>query len=130
MHLTIAMLVSAAAMLMLGARSLRTLRLPVMVYLLSYTATTVVGASVILDEFGLQQFRSAFPAYNPEEFKIVGTPLYWILLLAPLFLVPAGARVGATLAQARICSRLLGLIPADGRLIAIFYAVVAAAASW
>lgn len=71
---------------------------PLVAYLGAYAATAVVGATVILTPFGRAQAQIFLPGFVPDNISTLGSPLYWVLLFAPLLVVPvfafAGIRAG------------------------------------
>ena len=122
---------TAGAALLIGSRPFKDLRPPLLTYLGAYALTTVIGATVLLDGFGLRQFRIFLPDYHPETFRTLGSPLYWVLLLAPFMLIPIGAKVGAGLAALRPMSRWLDRVPdGDRRTAYVFYSIIALGVAW
>ncbi|MEH2511218.1 putative RecA/RadA family phage recombinase [Nitrobacteraceae bacterium AZCC 1564] len=76
--------------------------LPTLTFVLAYGATTVVGASFLLDPFGQAQFQYFMGTDTVQYMATLGGLSYWSLLLMPLALAPIGAIVGYKLSQPTI----------------------------
>src|SRR5215467_13906234 len=68
--------------------------LPVITYLCAYVGTCVLGAAILLTEFGQTQAKIFLPNFEPARMQTFGSELYLAVLLAPLLIVPAFAFVG------------------------------------
>jgi hypothetical protein len=68
--------------------------LPVITYLCAYIGTSVLGAVVLLTEFGQTQAKIFLPSFEPAQMQTFGSTLYLAVLLAPLVVVPAFAFIG------------------------------------
>ncbi len=62
--------------------------LPTLTFVLAYGATTVVGASFLLDPFGQIQFQYFIGTDAVQHMATLGNVAYWSLLLMPLALCP------------------------------------------
>jgi hypothetical protein len=111
-HLAVALAVSSVAMVTVWLR-LKPLRMPLLIYFAAYTATTVIGAAALLDDVGLREFEINQPMFHPEDYPLIGSMTYWVLLLSPFFLVPVGAAAGGYAANFKIADRLVGFVNRD-----------------
>lgn len=109
-------------------RSLNPVILPVIVYLLAYVATSILGAAVLLTEFGQRQAQIFLPDFDPDRMQTFGSALYLALLFAPLLLVPAFAVVGLRTGDAAI-RRLVHFKIADPST-GMLYALMVVFAGW
>ena len=108
-HLAVALAVSSVAMVTV-CLCLKPLRMPLLIYFAAYTATTVIGAAALLDEVGLREFEINQPMFRPEDYPLIGSMTYWVLLLSPFFLVPVGAAAGGYAANFTLANRLAGFL--------------------
>jgi hypothetical protein len=76
------------------ARLAQPASLPVIAYLCAYIGTSVLGAAVLLTEFGEAQAKIFLPDFEPAQMRTFGSALYLALLFLPLVVVPAFALVG------------------------------------
>jgi len=97
----IAVVISTAACLKFLPRKVL---LPTLTFILAYGATTVVGASLLLDPFGQTQFQYFMGTDAVQYMATLGGASYWSLLLMPLVLAPIGSIVGYKLSQPMISS--------------------------
>jgi len=129
-HLAIALAVAFVAMATVWLR-LRPLRMPLLVYFIVYTVTTVIGAAALLDDVGLREFEINQPMFRPEDYPLIGSTTYWILLLAPFFLVPVGAALGRHAANIGLVNRSAAVARADeSYAIPIVYLIACACAGY
>ncbi len=63
-------------------------------FVLSYGATTIFGATFLLDPIGKMQFEYFIGTYAVQHMATVGGTLYWSILFLPLAAVPFGVIVG------------------------------------
>ena len=89
-HLVAALATSFFAIVLIWF-CLKPTRIPLLTYFIAYTATTVIGAAALLDDAGLREFRLHQPMFRPEDYPLIGSTTYWLLLLTPFILVPVGA---------------------------------------
>jgi hypothetical protein len=73
--------------------------LPTLTFVLAYGATTVVGATFLLDPFGQIQFQYFMGTDTVQYMTTLGSASYWSLLLMPLILTPIGSIIGYKLSQ-------------------------------
>jgi hypothetical protein len=126
MHLAVALAVSSVAMVTVWLR-LKPLRMPLLIYFAAYTATTVIGAAALLDEVGLREFEINQPMFHPEDYPLIGSMTYWILLLSPFFLIPIGAAAGGYAANFKLANRLVAFANRDEKnIIPIVYWIAGA----
>lgn len=83
---------------------MRAVSLPVFVFLFSYAATTVFGATLLLTPFGARHFQYFMGTDAIRHMGTIGSPFYWALLLMPFCVVPLGAVIGQ-----RLTGRVLGI---------------------
>src|SRR5580704_17518760 len=112
MHLAVALAVSSVAMVTVWLR-LKPLRMPLLIYFAAYTVTTVIGAAALLDKVGLREFEINQPMFHPEDYPLIGSMTYWVLLLSPFFIVPVGAAAGEHAAKIKLASRLAAFLNRD-----------------
>jgi hypothetical protein len=106
---------------------LKPARLPLLTYFIAYSATTVVGAAALLDDTGLREFRIHQPMFRPEDYTLIGSPTYWILLLAPFAVVPVGAALGLRGADIKLVDRLAAFVAKDDRsIVPLVYSIAGA----
>jgi len=129
-HLAIALAVGFVAMATVWL-CLQPLRMPLLIYFIAYIVTTVIGAAALLDDVGLREFEINQPMFRPADYPLIGSTTYWILLLAPFFLVPVGAALGRRATNVALVNRLAGLARADERYeITIVYWIACACAAY
>ena len=129
-HFAIALAVISVAMVTVWLR-LKPLRMPLLIYFAAYTLTTVIGAAALLDEVGLRQFQIHQPMFRPEDYPLVGSMTYWVLLLSPFFLVPIGAVAGGRAANIKLVNRLARFMNSEENyIIPIVYAIAAACTAY
>jgi hypothetical protein len=129
-HLAVALAVSSVAMVAVWLR-LKPLRMPLLTYFAAYTATTVIGAAALLDDVGLREFEINQPMFHPEDYPLIGSMTYWVLLLSPFFLVPIGAAAGGYAANFNLANRLAAFVNRDEKyIIPIVYWIAAACTAY
>jgi hypothetical protein len=122
-HLAVALAVSSVATVMVWLH-LKALRMPLLVYFTAYTITTVIGAAALLDQVGLREFEINQPTFRPEDYPLIGSVTYWVLLLSPFFLVPVGAAAGEYAANVKLAGRLAAFVNRDEKyIIPIVYSI-------
>jgi len=127
-HLIVALSISLFAMALTWSY-LKPARMPLLIYFLAYTTTTVVGAAGLLDDIGMRQFQIHQPMFHPEDYPLVGSTTYWLLLLAPFFLVPIGAAAGLRMANIKLAERSAAFVTGhEPSVRLIFYSIVCACA--
>jgi hypothetical protein len=110
---------------------LKPTRIPLLTYFIAYTATTVIGAAALLDETGLREFRLHQPMFRPEDYPLIGSATYWLLLLAPFFLVPVGAALGFRAADIKLVNRSAAFVTnEESPIVLIVYSIVCACAGY
>ena len=129
-HLAVALAVSSVAMVTVWLR-LKPLRMPLLIYFAAYTATTVIGAAALLDDVGLREFEINQPMFHPENYPLIGSMTYWVLLLLPFFLVPVGAAAGGYAANFKLADRLSDFVNRDEKyIIPIVYWIAGACTAY
>jgi hypothetical protein len=129
-HLAVALAVGFVAMMLVWLR-LKSLRMPLLVYFTAYTVTTVIGAAALLDKAGLREFQINQPMFRQEDYPLIGSMTYWVLLLSPFFLVPVGAAAGEHAAKIRLADRLAAFVNRDEKyIIPIVYAIASGCAAY
>jgi len=110
---------------------LKPTRIPLLTYFIAYTATTVVGAAALLDETGFREFRLHQPMFRPEDYPLIGSATYWLLMLAPFFLVPVGAALGFRAADIKLVNRSAAFVMnEESPIVLIVYSIVFACAGY
>lgn len=102
--------------------------LPVITYLCAYVGTSVVGATVLLTEFGQAQAKIFLPHFEPAQMQTFGSARYLAVLLAPILVVPAFAFVGLRAGDSAI-KYTRGFKIADPST-GLLYALMAVFAGW
>jgi hypothetical protein len=110
---------------------LKPIRFPLLIYFIAYTATTVIGAAALLDDAGLRAFELHQPMFRPEDYPLIGSTTYWLLLLMPFFLVPVGATLGFRAADIKLLDRLAAYVTREqSPIVLIVYSIVGACAGY
>src|SRR5262245_34852492 len=110
---------------------LKSTRIPLLTYFIAYTATTVIGAAALLDDAGLREFKLHQPMFRPEDYPLIGSTTYWLLLLAPFFLVPVGAPFGFRATDINLVDRLAVFVTKQqSSIVLIVYAIAGACAGY
>jgi hypothetical protein len=110
---------------------LKPARIPLLTYFIAYTATTVIGAAALLDDAGLREFRLHQPMFRPEDYPLIGSTTYWLLLLAPFFLVPVGAALGFRAADITLVNRSAAFVTnEESPIVLIVYSIVCVCAGY
>jgi hypothetical protein len=129
-HFVSALAVSFLTMILTWSY-LKPIRIPLLTYLIAYTGTTVIGAAGLLDDLGLREFKLHQPMFRPEDYPLVGSAIYWALLLAPFLLVPLGTVLGLRAASPNFVDGLAGFVSKDEQsIIPIVYFIVFACAMY
>jgi uncharacterized membrane protein YuzA (DUF378 family) len=122
-HLAAALAVSTFSMVLCWFY-LKPVRIPLLTYLIAYSVTTVIGAAALLDDAGLREFKIHQPMFRPEDYPLIGSMTYWLLLLAPFFLVPVGAAVGLRAADVKLLDRSAAVVASkEPSLVPIVYSI-------
>src|SRR5262245_16276211 len=74
--------------------------LPLLVYVLAYIGTSILGATLLLTDFGQGQAKIFLLTFDPTRMQTFGSALYLWVLFAPLLLVPVFAAVGVRMGDA------------------------------
>lgn len=110
---------------------LKPTRIPLLTYFIAYTATTVIGAAALLDDAGLREFKLHQPMFRPEDYPLIGSMTYWLLLLAPFFLIPVGAALGFRAADIKLVSRPAAFVAnEESSIVLIVYSIACACAGY
>jgi hypothetical protein len=129
-HLVAALATSFFAIVLIWF-CLKPTRIPLLTYFIAYTATTVIGAAALLDDAGLREFRLHQPMFRPEDYPLIGSTTYWLLLLTPFILVPVGATLGFRAADIKPADRLAAFVAREEpSIVLIVYSTACACAGY
>jgi hypothetical protein len=129
-HLLAALAISFLTMTLIWFY-LKPIRIPLLTYFIAYTVTTVIGAAALLDDAGLREFRLHQPMFRSEDYPLIGSTTYWLLLLAPFFLVPVGTALGFRAAGIKLVDRPAAFVTRDeSSIVTIVYLIACACVAY